>query len=34
LPIFEQFGGKGKARRVFGDKLGALIEELNLAVAA
>ncbi|MGA2262857.1 MAG: type I restriction-modification enzyme R subunit C-terminal domain-containing protein, partial [Acidobacteriota bacterium] len=34
LPIFEQVGGKGKARRVFGDKLPSLIEDLNLAIAA
>jgi type I restriction enzyme R subunit len=34
MPIFEQYGGKGKARRVFGDRLPSLIEELNLAVAA
>ncbi len=34
VPIFEQFGGRGRARRVFGDQLPSLIEELNLAVAA
>ena len=34
MPIFEQFGGRGKARKVFGDKLPALIEELNLSIAA
>jgi type I restriction enzyme R subunit len=34
MPIFEQFGGMGKARRVFGDKLPSLIEELNLSIAA
>jgi type I restriction enzyme, R subunit len=34
VPIFEQFGGRGKARRIFGDKLPSLIEELNLSIAA
>ena len=34
FPIFEQHGGKGRARRVFGDHLRPLIEELNLSIAA
>lgn len=34
VPIFEQFGGRGKARRVFGDKLPSIIEELNISIAA
>jgi len=34
VPIFEQFGGRGKARKIFGDTLQSLIEELNLSIAA
>lgn len=34
LPIFERLGGIGKARKVFGNQLQPLIEELNLAIAA
>lgn len=34
LPIFEKFGGKGRAHRVFGDTLPFLIEDLNRAIAA
>lgn len=34
VPIFEQFGGKGKARKVFGNELPSLIEALNLSIAA
>lgn len=34
FPIFERFGGKGKARRVFGDQFQPLIKELNQSIAA
>ena len=33
-PIFERQGGKGKAEKVFGDKLESLISEINCAIAA
>jgi type I restriction enzyme R subunit len=33
-PIFERFGGKGKAKKVFSGGLEALIEEINAAIAA
>jgi type I restriction enzyme R subunit len=33
-PIFELHGGKGKARRVFGDDFNRLICDLNSAIAA
>ncbi len=33
-PIFEQRGGRNKAAKVFGPRLGTLIEELNVAIAA
>jgi type I restriction enzyme R subunit len=33
-PIFERQGGKGKAEKVFGDKLASLILEINCAIAA
>ena len=32
-PIFAGRGGLGRARKLFGDQLPALIGELNLAVA-
>lgn len=34
FPVFEQHGGVGRARRLFGDQLAPLIETLNQAVAA
>lgn len=33
-PIFERFGGKGKAKKVFSGVLEALIDEINAAIAA
>lgn len=33
-PIFERVGGKGKAKKVFPDRLETLIEEINAAIAA
>jgi type I restriction enzyme R subunit len=33
-PIFETRGGLGKARKLFGDELAALIEQVNFAIAA
>ena len=33
-PIFERQGGKGRAEKVFGDKLESLISEINCAIAA
>lgn len=34
IPVFADRGGKGRARRVFGEQLSALIEDLNQAIAA
>lgn len=34
MPVFERHGGRGKAKKVFGDQLETLIEEINYAVAA
>jgi type I restriction enzyme R subunit len=34
MPIFTNRGGIGKVRKLFGDQLPALIEELNYAIAA
>ncbi len=34
MPIFTNRGGLGKARRVFGEQLPTLIEELNYSIAA
>ncbi len=34
IPIFSNRGGKGKARKVFGEQLPRLIEELNQEIAA
>ena len=34
MPIFTNRGGSGKARKLFGDELPKLIEELNYAIAA
>lgn len=34
VPIFEQRGGLGRAKKVFGKRLPALIEEINAAVAS
>ena len=34
IPVFADRGGSGRARRVFGEQLSTLIEELNQAVAA
>ncbi|MBD1902694.1 DEAD/DEAH box helicase family protein [Trichocoleus sp. DQ-A3] len=33
-PIFERFGGKGKAKKVFSGGLESLIDEINAAIAA
>jgi hypothetical protein len=34
MPIFTNRGGLGKARKVFGEQLPTLIEELNYSIAA
>lgn len=34
MPIFDRVGGKGKAKRVFGNKFYPLIREINEAIAA
>ena len=34
VALFEQLGGKGKARKVFGNDLTSIIEALNLSIAA
>lgn len=34
IPVFADRGGKGRARRIFGEQLSTLIEELNQAIAA
>jgi type I restriction enzyme R subunit len=34
MPVFEQHGGLGKAKKVFGNQLTKLVEQLNTAVAA
>ena len=33
-PIFERHGGRGKAKKVFGNQLNQLIDDLNSAIAA
>jgi type I restriction enzyme R subunit len=33
IPIFSNRGGKGRARKVFGEQLQNLIEELNQEIA-
>lgn len=32
-PIFERYGGRGRAKKVFGNQLNQLIDELNSAIA-
>lgn len=34
MPVFERHGGLGKAKKVFGNQLTKLVEQLNTAVAA
>ena len=34
MPVLERHGGLAKARRIFGDKLDGLIEEINFNIAA
>jgi type I restriction enzyme R subunit len=34
VPVFERHGGKGKAIKVFGNRLESLIAEINFAIAA